>query len=215
MAAIIEEIRQIVPEGGGRSEPRLRRWTRAEYHRLADLGLLRPGERTELIDGDILVMPPQKTAHFTSVTLVFEALHPIFSRTHVVRQQGPLSAGEATEPEPDIAVAPGTARDYETAHPASAALVVEVSETTLRYDQTTKASLYARMDVPDYWVVDLVHRRVEVRREPVAMPGEAFGCGYRTVTLHLPGERISPLLAPDTSIGIDDLLPRAFEDAEP
>jgi Uma2 family endonuclease len=211
--AVVETLGPGSPAPEALEVPRPRRWTRAEYYRLAEIGLLRSNERTELLDGEIVVMPPQRTAHFTSVCLAYAALHRHFHPTHLVRQQGPLTLGESTEPEPDLAEVPGSARDYEQAHPGTAALVVEVSDTTLRYDAGPKSSLYARAGVPELWIIDLVQRRVEVRRDPIPMPGEPYGHGYRTVSRHLPGEWVSPLAAPAAQIEVNDLLPGATEES--
>src|SRR5437868_7545046 len=87
---------------------RLRRFTRSEYERMAAQGILRPDERVELIDGEIVVMSPQGTRHMTVVRLIARALESAFGDGHDVRTQGPLAVGAHSEPEPDVAVVVGS-----------------------------------------------------------------------------------------------------------
>jgi Uma2 family endonuclease len=185
----------------------LRRWTRQEYERLAELGVLGPEEHVELIEGEIVEMPPQLSRHTTGVYLAYEALRAIFGVGFVVRVQFPLALGQYSEPEPDIAVVAGTGRDFADAHPTSALLVVEVSDTTLSFDRDAKASLYAAAGIPEYWIVNLVQRQLEMHREPAAMPETQYGFGYRTRTIALPGEVVSTPGPAGSRLAVDDLLP--------
>lgn len=184
-----------------------KRWTRVEYERLVDAGVFRPGEPIELIGGQLMVSEPQGSAHFTAVGLVEDALREAFGLRWVVRTQGPVALDDDSEPEPDVAVVPGTRRDYRDAHPARPVLVVEVAESSLMADREQKGSLYARAGVADYWIVNLVDRVIEVRRGPVPDPSAAFGWIYRSVEAFGPGARIAPLAAPEVQIPITDLLP--------
>src|SRR5439155_3890171 len=114
-----------------RSTPRRRRWTRDEYYRLAEIGFFRD-QRVELVDGEIVQMPPQKNFHVIGIDLVHQALQKAFGPGHWVRIQAPLHLRPNSAPEPDLAVVRGSSRDYAaTDHPTSALLVVEVSDTTL------------------------------------------------------------------------------------
>ncbi len=150
-----------VTETSAQTTVRVRRWTRDEYERLGDLGVLGPEERVELIDGVVYQMPPQHSRHATGVRLTEIALSKAFGEGFDVRAQLPLALGDYSEPEPDMAVVIGDARDFTDAHPATALLVVEVSETTLAFDRETKSSLYAAAGIPEYWIVNLVDRRLE------------------------------------------------------
>jgi Uma2 family endonuclease len=179
-----------------------RRWSVAEYHRLGELGVFGPDERLELIVGEILPMSPIKSPHAAATTVVHLALLPVFGAGWVVRTQLPLTLGEDSEPQPDVAVVSGDPSDYWDAHPKSAALIVEVSDATLRFDQTEKATLYARAGIPEYWVLNLPQRRLEVRRDPDLPTGQ-----YRSVSSRGDGETVSPLAAPGTTIAVSDLLP--------
>jgi Uma2 family endonuclease len=191
------------------SEPQLqdRRFTRREYERLVERGVFAPGERLELIDGLMVVSEPQSASHFTTVRLVELALSRAFGDGWDVRSQGPIALDEASEPEPDVAVVPGGPRDYAEAHPADPVLVVEVALTSLHFDREHKASLYARAGRPEYWIVNLVERVLEVRREPVPSPSAPYRWDYRDVDVLGPDASASPLAAPAARVAVADLLP--------
>lgn len=179
----------------------VKRWTREEYDRLVSAGILSPEERVELLEGEIVRMWPQSPAHALAIGNADEVLRQVFRTGYHIRVQLPFVGGDDPEPEPDVAVVPGHRRDYFGAHPASAALVVEVSDSTLDYDRRRKGPTYARAAVPDYWIVNLVDRQVEVYRDPT--PDR----GFRTrITLRL-GDVIFPLEAPDSSVAVVDLRP--------
>ena len=184
-----------------------RRWTRQEYDRMIEAGLLTPEDRVELIEGEILAMTPQGSAHATGVSLAQEALRAAFGPRVYVRVQLPLALGSESEPEPDVAVVAGFVRDYRDAHPQSALLVVEVADATLTYDGDRKGSLYARAGVPEYWIINLPETRIERHRDPTVMPQACFGWHYRTVDHFGVGDSITPLLLPSVSIAVADLLP--------
>jgi Uma2 family endonuclease len=92
-------------------------------------------------------------------------------------------------------------------HPRHAALIVEVAESSLGIDRGRKATLYARAGIPDYWIVNLVDRTLEIHREPVAAPETAAGWHYAEVRSLGPGETVSPVAAPGARIPVADLLP--------
>jgi Uma2 family endonuclease len=190
------------------SEPVPRRFSREEYYLMGEAGVFAPDEHVELIKGEILYMAPQGSSHFTSIRAAEEALRAAFGEGFDIRPQGPLVLGPDSEPEPDIVVVPGSFRDYEDEHPKSALLVVEVSESTLVYDRTIKASLYAAANIAEYWIINLVEDRVEVHRSPKSNPTAAFGADYGQSTRHKGGDVVSPLSAPQASIRVEDLLPR-------
>jgi Uma2 family endonuclease len=191
------------------SPTRLRRWTRLEYDRLIEAGLFRPGERLELLAGHLVVREPQGSLHATAVGLVEDVLRDCFGAGWVVRVQMPIALDVESEPEPDVAVVPGARRDYELAHPAQPVLLVEVSESSLDDDRGDKASLYARAGVPDYWIVNLISRSLEVRRAPVPSATAPLGWSYGDVTVLELGASVSPLARPEARIPVADLFPRA------
>jgi Uma2 family endonuclease len=181
---------------------RPRRWTRKEYYRAAELGLFRPGERLELLDGEIIDKMTQKPPHAVAVGQASDILAGAFGPTHHVRSQQPLILTPESEPEPDVVVVPGTRSDYLASHPRAvdARLVIEVSDTTLGFDRGRKRTAYARAGIPEYWIVNLVGRQVEVCRDP-------RGARYRSVTVYDEQQGITPLAAPEASVRAADLLP--------
>jgi Uma2 family endonuclease len=185
-------------------EPKTIRWTRDEYYRMAELGFFE-GKRVELIKGEIIEMSPMKSAHATAVRLVIEALRNIFAKGFVVDSQLPMSFGKNDEPEPDVAVVEGKVRDFSEAHPKTAALVIEVSETTLNYDRTRKASLYAENKIEDYWILNLKNRCLEVYRRPIK--DKKLGFIYTEILVVTENETVSPLAKPAAKIKITDILP--------
>jgi Uma2 family endonuclease len=191
------------------SPERTRRWTRLEYDRLIDLGVFRPGEHLELLDGHLIVSEPQGTLHATAVGLVEDALRACFGPGWLVRSQMPIALDDESEPEPDVAVVPGTRRDYETAHPARPVLLVEVAESSLAADRATKAALYARAGVADYWILNLVDRVLEVCRDPVTAAAQPSGWHYQEIVVLRPGASIAPLARPDIPVEVAAILPRS------
>ena len=185
----------------------IRRFSRLEYERLAELEFFQPDERLELIDGLLVVREPQDSPHATGVRLVLRALREVFGAGWIVDSQLPLALDDYSEPEPDAAVVAGHPRDYRDAHPTRPVLIVEVAESRLAFDRREKASLYARAGIADYWVVNLVDRVLEVYREPVAAPAAPYGFRYRSVTRLRPPATVTPIAAPLAAIPVADLLP--------
>ena len=185
--------------------PRPYKWTRDEYHRLADLGLF-AGHRVQLIDGEIIEMSPQGSPHYVALTLATRALEAAFGAGYWVRPQGPLSLSKHSEPEPDVSVVKGSPR-IAIGHPATAELVVEVSDTSLSFDLGPKSRLYAGTGILDYWVLDLQGRKLIVHRQPVADAAAPLGHRYADVRTLGPTDSIAPLSKPDAVVQIADLLP--------
>jgi len=184
-----------------------RRWTRAEYDRMVEVGLLGEDDRVELVDGEILEMSPQNSPHAGTIMLVQETLQAAFAPQHSVRVQLPLALDAMSEPEPDLVVVPGSGRDYLAAHPESALLIVEVASARLPYARGRKASLYARSSIRDYWIVNLRDRLLEVHRDPVPDASARLGFAYATVERLGPEAVVSPLAAPEARIPVAQLLP--------
>lgn len=183
-----------------------KRWTRATYERLGRLGISHPDERLELVEGEIVERTPQDSRHATAVVLTSEALRNCLQPGYFLRVQLPLALDEMSEPEPDIAVVSGTARDYRDSHPTNAVLVIVIADTTLDYDRYTKASLYAKAGIPEYWIVNLVDRQLEMYRNPGSLGESPGGIGYRMRLVASAGEDVA---APGTNrtVAVDDLLP--------
>lgn len=208
MDAVLEraKIQPIIeverPKTNG--EPKTMRWTRNQYYRMAELGFFK-GKRVELIKGEIIEMSPMKSAHATAISLAVEVLGEVFSKDFHVRTQLPVSFGKMDEPEPDIAVVKGEIRDFSRMHPKTAALIIEVSDTTLHFDRTRKASLYAENKIPDYWVLNLKSRCLEVYRQP--KKDKKLGFVYTEIKILTENDSASPLAAPESKVSIADLLP--------
>jgi Uma2 family endonuclease len=176
------------------------RWTRQQYENMALLDLFEPETRVELLNGVIIDMSPQRSFHATAVCLAEDVLRGAFKGSYTVRNQMPLALDENSEPEPDVAVVPGKARDYTQAHPTTAVLVVEVADATLRLDRKTKQAVYARNGIAEYWIVNLKDNSLEVYRDPQ-------GDQYRSRMTLRHGETVAPLARPDHPIAVTDLLP--------
>ena len=185
--------------------PRPVKFTRDEYRWMAEQGVFY-GRRVQLIRGEVFEMSPMLEPHVSGVALTQYALQAAFGAGHFVRTQAPLDAGTPSDPEPDVAVVPGGPRTYTQAPPASATLlVVEVADSTLYFDTTTKAELYATAGIKDYWVLDVENRRLHVFRDPQPLPdGGASYHDHRTLG---PADTVSPLAVPSASLRVSDLLP--------
>ena len=183
------------------------RWSRVEYERLVDLGVFKPGERLELLDGLLVVREPQSAPHSATIRAVEEALRAAFGTGWDVRGQLPIALDDESEPEPDIAVVPGSYREYRQEHPTRAVLVVEVAGSSLAYDRRHKGAAYARAGIPEYWIVNRVDDVLEVYRTPAASELAPSGWLYTNVRRLGRGDVVSPLAAPAARIAVSDLLP--------
>jgi Uma2 family endonuclease len=187
--------------------PRTRRWTRTEYDRLIDKGVFRPDERLELLAGHLVVREPHGGSHILAVERLNEVLRAAFGPEWRVRVQLPIALDDESEPEPDVSVAAGRPLEATEAKPSRLALVVEVSESSLSLDRENKGSLYARARMPEYWIVNLVDRVLEIYRDPRPDASASYGWAYRSVQRLHAGEHVSPLAAPTAHVPISDILP--------
>src|SRR3989449_4637355 len=188
-------------------ETRTRRFTRAEYERLIELGVFQPDDRIELIGGELMVAEPKGAPHYTATRKTAKALEAAFGPGWDVRTEGPIGLDDDSEPEPDVAVVPGNPDDYSRAHPSRPVLTVEVSESSLAVDRHHKGSLYARAGLADYWVLNLVDRVLEVYREPATGSAAPFGWRYTRSEVFDAAARVTPLAAPGSSVSVLLLLP--------
>lgn len=144
------------------------RFTVDEYLRMAELGLLHPDVRTELVDGQVIVMSPKNQPHIWTKNAIHEELYDALGRhpRWQVIDQDAIVVSEANAPEPDLAVVPRRPRADVLWRAAEAQLIVEVSDTTLADDLGRKRLLYAGAGVPNYWVADVNLRQVHRFAEP-------------------------------------------------
>lgn len=194
------------PQPGPQARPpKQLRITVTQFNRMGDMGWFE-GRRPFLLDGVIWEQGPMDPPHAIALGLVNQALQAIFGLGWWVRGQSPLHVDQYNDPLPDMAVVPGSPRDY-TSHPTTAGLVVEISDTTLTTDITEKAERYATAGIADYWVLDLTNRRLLVFRDPVPLPKGLGATAYRTHLTFGPADRVSPVAAPAASVLVGDLLP--------
>ena len=189
-AALWSSLPAVEPE-------RIRRLRREEYDQLVEAGAFR-AERLELIRGVIVRMSPQGAPHAGPIELLTEILLPALLQRARDRVQLQHIGPDDSEPEPDIAVV--AKADHTKEHPAAAHLVVEVARTSASYDRGTKGPLYAEMGVPEYWIVDVVNRVVEVYREP-------RGDRYERMEAHRKGATITLAEFPDVSVSVEAIVP--------
>ena len=138
------------------------------YHRMGEIGVLPPEARVELIEGEIIDKAPTGTHHVSIVNRLTRMFVLAAGERAIVRVQGPVRMGEHSEPEPDLTLLRPRADYYRDAAPGAAdvLLIVEVSDSTQRYDRRVKVPLYARHGVPEVWVIDLENRLVHFHRDP-------------------------------------------------
>lgn len=197
MPQIIEPPTRALPPA---SAPRIR-WNVEQFENLFTMGLI-PEKGYELIEGDIVQKMSVKYPHSALITQLFA----LFSRLcgyPLLLSQFSLWIDDETMPEPDFAVLhapnpPLTPRGYVEA--SGVRLVVEVSDATLPQDITTKAALYARAGIPEYWVIDVSGRRLLIHGVPASD-------GYSQVTEYLPDETAAPLFDPTATFAVADILP--------
>jgi Uma2 family endonuclease len=161
----------------------------------------------ELIEGEVIDMSPIGSRHATANTIAARAIESFFGDRYFVRWQMPLDGGPYSEPEPDIAVIEGSPRDYIDRHPSTAALIVEVADSSLSFDRNEKASLYARLGILDYWIINLVDNHLEVLREPQPLNTARYGFDYRERQILYRDETITPVAEPQIMIRVGDVLP--------
>jgi len=195
------------------SEPRVKLWTCDDFCKMSELGLFR-GKRAVLLSGEIYEMAGQGNWHSVAVGKGLLALQTAFRHPQFwVRPQLPLELQDGTsEPEPDLAVVAGSPDDY-SRHPSTALLVVEVSDSSLAMDRRTKTPYYAAAKIPEYWIVNLQDRHLEVHRDPILeaeIPWQPQGpplARYATVYQVKADESITPVVAPGILIAVTDLFP--------
>jgi Uma2 family endonuclease len=177
-----------------------RRLSADEYQRMIKVGILREGERVELIDGALYQMAAFGSPHMACVMRLNRRFSRAVEDRAIVSVQSAIRLSDYSEPEPDIALLRFRDDFYDTAHPRpyDVLLVIEVSDTALRHDRNTKLPLYAAAGIPEVWIVDLRRRQVLVYRDP--SPD-----GYRQSITYTHGASIAALAFPDLVISWDDI----------
>jgi Uma2 family endonuclease len=181
-------------------DPPRKLWTRAEYEELCSSVF--DGQRLELIEGELINKMGKKPPHRNSVALLLEWLFGVFG-AHFVLQEAPIDVAPednpSSEPEPDLSVLKRDLSHFTrtSPQPADLHLVIEVADSTLGFDMRTKAGLYARAGIVEYWVLDVAGRRMFVHRDP--REGR-----YVSIVAYGEDESVSPLAAPDSRFRVSD-----------
>lgn len=183
----------------------LRRWSRIEYERLADLGAFEH-DPIELLGGRLIVAEPKGSRHTTAVGMAEDVLRAGLPPGWIVRTEAPIALDAESAPEPDLVVVRGSRADYREAHPARPSLVIEVADSSLEFDRVEKGSLYARAGIVDFWIVNLVDRLVEVYRDPAPDATAPYAWRYASVETSRPPAFVAPCDVPIAPIAVAALL---------
>ena len=144
-----------------------RRFTVLEYHRMVEAGILREDDHVELIHGEIIQMSPIGNPHSSTVRRLINKLTRQLDSEFTIDAQNPVKIRDHSEPEPDIVILPFRDDYYaDGVTPADVLLIIEVSDTTLRYDQTVKLPLYATAGIPEVWIIDVGRQQLKVHHDP-------------------------------------------------
>ena len=186
-----------------------RKFSVEEYYRMAEVGILHPDERVELIDGEVIVMAPIGSLHNSGSDRFAYYFGQRNRGRFIIRSQGSVRISAGSEPQPDVALL--RFRDDFYAHvqpgPDDILLVIEISNTSLAYDRNVKVNLYAQANIPETWIANLSDDCIET----FTAPGPD---GYATHTIYRRGDRIAPSTLPGVEFAVDDLLPPAVEEAQ-
>jgi Uma2 family endonuclease len=183
------------------TEVRRRRFTREEYHRMAEAGIFHAHDRVELIEGEIVQMTPIGRRHAACVAELNRLLVPAVGQRALVWPQNPITLPDDTEPQPDIVLLRPRVDRYlrDDARPEDVLLLVEVADTSQPYDRLVKLPLYGRAGVAEVWIVDLPGEVIEVHRHPT--PG-----GYTQVERVGRGGAVAPAAFSDIVLSVDAIL---------
>ncbi|CAN1210224.1 Putative restriction endonuclease domain-containing protein [Tumidithrix helvetica PCC 7403] len=185
-------------------EPQIHLWSIAAYHQMIEAGVLDKDDRVELLEGKIVCMSPQRPFHASSVQRSSKLLFRLLGDRAEIRVQLPVTLGNDSEPEPDIAVVRLDANEYSLRHPEAADiyLLIEVADSTISKDRKQKAGIYAKNQVLEYWILDLKSQQVYIFRQP------ENGI-YREEFVLTRSDSIAMQAFPDVAIALDAMFPIA------
>ena len=183
-----------------------KRFTITEYHRLADLDFFTEDDRVELIKGEIIKMAAKGKAHSVCNTRLYRELFKLLEEKVTIRGQEPIIINDS-EPEPDLTIVKNTPDDYFLNHPipSDIFLIIEVADSSLKYDQEIKLSLYAEADISDYWIFNLVNYYLECYSDPYQDLQGKFG--YRNKSIILPNESVKLPSFPELILDLTKVFP--------
>jgi len=182
-----------------------KRFTIAEYHRLAELGFFEENDRVELIKGEIMQMAAKSTPHSVCETRLERELYKLVGDRATLRGQQPITLSNNSEPEPDRVIAKNRDDDYLANHPSASdiLLLIEIADSSLKYDQEDKLPIYAEAGISDYWIFNLVDNYLECYSEPYQDLRGKFG--YRRKFIYLPNESVNLPCFPDLSLDLSKI----------
>ncbi|WP_017315852.1 Uma2 family endonuclease [Mastigocladopsis repens] len=185
-----------------------KRFTIAEFDRLAELGFFREDDRVELINGEIIPMVSKGKPHSVCETRLERELYKLVGERATLRGQQPIIIPEYNEPEPDRVIVKNREDDYLSTHPHpdDILLLIEISDSSLKYDQEVKLPIYAEAGISHYWIFNLVDNYLENYSEPYQDLQGKFG--YRRKLLFLPNESVNLPCFPDLSLDISKVFPK-------
>ena len=186
---------------GQARQPETLRWSLERFDRIIAAGAFREDDHIELIEGELLVMTPQGDDHVVALNLINQRFGRSIPSGFFLYIQSSFPLNDFSKPEPDLVLVAGQPRDYCAGkRRPRAELIIEIADTSLDYDRKTKADLYSRNGVEDYWILNLLVRRLEVYRSPTAS-------GYRDMLELTPNDWVSPIVLPDLEFLVADMLP--------
>jgi len=181
-------------------QPRRLRFTVDEYYKMIELGMLKDYEKADIIGGELIQKMPIGDKHAAVVDVLNRFFVKNVSDNIRVRIQNPVRLSDFDEPEPDIALADLTKYDGRRhPRPAEILLVVEVSDSTLKYDRDTKLALYAEAEIPEVWIVNLPNDIIEIHQKP------SSGI-YQLTKIFKRGETIESETLPNLHLAVDEIL---------
>jgi Uma2 family endonuclease len=184
-----------------------KRFTIAEYHRLAELGFFEEDERVELIKGEIIQMAAKGKPHSVCETRLARELYKLVGDRATLRGQQPITLSNNSEPEPDRVMAKNRDDDYLANHPSPSdiLLLIEIADSSLKYDQEEKLPIYAETNISDYWIFNLVDYYLECYSQPYQDLQGKFG--YRRKLIYLPNESVNLPCFPDLVLDLYKVFP--------
>ncbi len=183
-------------------DTQIRQIATAEYYGMMESGIIREGERVELISGQIFTMAAKGTRHTLCTRKLFKQLLALIGDRADVQSQDPITLPKNSEPEPDIVIAKLRSDEYVNSHPApeDIILVIEVADSTIKFDRETKSPLYAAAGISEYWIVNLIDDRLEIYRQPE-------GDIYTSIEIITPPRSINLPEFSGIALNISDLFP--------
>lgn len=178
-----------------------RKFTIEEYHNFIETGFFKPEERIELWEGEFVEMSPIGKRHASCVNYLIELLRDFLGKNVIISPQNPIVLNDFSEPQPDITLL-RRREDFYRAENATAKdvlIVMEIADTTLKYDRETKFPRYAASGIQEAWLIDLENDRVEIHGEPSEF-------GYSLVKILYRGQTAESIVLPEIKITINEIL---------